>query len=168
MKKLLLLICTGLLFQLNVESATADTTLLHDARKFMQKAIKEGLEHLKYNPSDAMKIANNNLLFVGKCNICTSSKAGFDEYAKAPRIMMVQDFYSDTTILSKDTEKALKALEKLVASCVDYFYTQQQFTAAQKEKMQQLLTKEKQRSAMIAPGRFCASCEGSCKQPETD
>lgn len=168
MKQLILLFGVGLFFQLNLHAAGSDTTFLNDARIFMQKAIKEGLEHLKYNPSDALKIANYNKLFVGKCNICTGSKAGFDEYAKAPRILILQDFYSDTTILSKDTEKALKALEKLVASCVDYFYTQQQFTAAQKEKIQQLLTKEKQRSAMIAPGRFCASCEGSCKQPETD
>jgi hypothetical protein len=168
MKRMALLLAVFICTQLSAQAMNIDSLIKKGAKAFMKEAITEGLEHFKYNPTDAAAIANRNELFIGKCNICGGSQAGFKAYAERPRIMMVQEFYSDTTILSKDKQKALKALEKLVSECTNYYYEKYQFSTAQKAKMQQLLTDEKKRSSMMTNGRFCASCEGSCKLPETD
>ncbi len=168
MKKILFSLAIAISMQMQAQSINIDSLINKGATAFMKQAILEGLEQLKYNPADANKIAKRNELFIGKCNICSGSQNGFKLYAERPRILMVQDFYSDTTILSNNKDSALKALEKLVTQCINNYYTAHSFTNAQKTKMQDLLAAEKKRSAMMTNGRYCASCEGSCKMPETD
>lgn len=160
MKVLLLVVSFAISFSVFAQSNIDNKS----AKAFMLEAIAEGLNATNFSSKLAKKIAADNKLFVGKCQICSGVQNAFKAYASTDATIENEKYqkeFADTSLKNR-----LVTLENLVQSFVQLYYVNHKYTKEQKNAMQQKLTAEAKKSKMIANVSYCASCTGSCKKPE--
>ena len=141
-----------------------DTIKPVTSKTFMALAVSEGLEKMQLHPVQAKKVADDNALFVGKCNICEGVRAAFSKYGA--RVNQNDAAYQSVAGFDQaDKEVRLQALEKLVGQFVDDYYVNHKYSATARDAMQQQLEKNAAKNKQMANVKYCASCTGSCKKP---
>jgi hypothetical protein len=141
-----------------------------DFRVFLRDAVFDGLKADAMPPNVAGELLRGEN-WIGKCQLCTAAKEGFDRYldnttrplpTKLPKEMIDR-------LRDPKADIRLRALNELVNRYVEQHYARLQLSKEVRAALQKKMQEERANGMAVKSGdilpngtTFCPSCNGAC------
>ena len=143
---------------------SANNHLLNDssARDIVEDAVFSLLKLMAPSKEQVKHVLKNSKLFIPKCNLCSGSKAAFEEYMKKAGAVPTPDYAALFNSPNHDVQ--FKELQTLVETAIRHYLEDNSFSAEETKEIKEKLSQERLRSMKNLHVKKCATCDGAAEE----